>query len=166
MTRLLRLWRHLSSSRRSARRLFPHTTLQAIQASIADGESRHRAEVRVVIEAALPLASVWQGHGARARAHELFSHYRLWDTEDNSGVLVYLNLADHKIEIVPDRSVGRALKPADWQSICATMSAGFARAAYHDSVLAALTQLHTLLAQHYPRSGPQHNQLSDRPLML
>jgi uncharacterized membrane protein len=161
-----RLWRHLSSTKSAARRLFPAASLQAIQAAIAAGEVAHRAEVRVIIEAALPLAFVLQGGSARRRAVELFTHYRVWDTEENCGLLLYINLADHKVEIIADRGVDHAVGKKDWQAICQTVTAGFAAGVYHDSVPAALAQLNLLLIRHYPQIGPQHNQLSDKPVML
>lgn len=161
-----RLWRHLISTRHTARKLFPPTALHAIQSAIAAGEVTHRAEVRVVIEARLPLAFVLQGGTARGRAVELFGHYRIWDTEENCGLLLYINLADHKVEIIADRGVDRAVGKKDWQAVCRTVTEGFAGGAYHDSVPAALAQLNLLLTRHYPQIGPQHNQLSDKPVML
>ena len=161
-----RLWRHLVSTRHAARRLFPATALHAIQSAIAAGEVTHRAEVRVIIEARLQLAFVLQGGSARRRAVELFGHYRIWDTEENCGLLLYINLADHKVEIVADRGVDRAVGAKDWQAVCRTITEGFAGGSYHDSVPAALAQLNLLLTRHYPQIGPQHNQLSDKPVML
>jgi uncharacterized membrane protein len=161
-----RLWRHLVSTRHTARKLFPAASLQAIQSAIAAGEIKHRAEVRVVIEAALPLAFVLQGGSSRHRAVDLFTHYRVWDTEENSGLLLYINLADHKVEIIADRGVDRMVTKAEWLAVCRTVTAGFAKNAYHDSLPAALAQLNLLLTTHYPQIGEQHNQLSDKPVML
>jgi len=162
----VRLLRHLRSTRTTARRAFPSTTLKAIQASIGEGEQRHRAQVRVIVEAALSLGAVRRGESARQRAHELFSHYRIWDTEENSGVLIYLNLADHRVEIVTDRTVGRALKRADWESVCSTMTRSFASGIYHDGALEGLAQLNRLLALHFPQTSQHKNEISNRPLML
>ncbi|RXZ36893.1 TPM domain-containing protein [Oxalobacteraceae bacterium CAVE-383] len=161
-----RLWRHIVTTRHAARKLFPASALQVIQSAIATGEVTHRAEVRVVIEAALPIAFVLRGGSARHRAVELFSHYRIWDTEENCGLLLYINLADHKVEIVADRGVDRAVGKKDWQDICGMITAGFAAGEYHESIPIALAQLNLLLTRHYPQLGPQHNQLSDKPLML
>jgi uncharacterized membrane protein len=161
-----RLWRHLVTTKHTARRLFPAASLQAIQSAIAAGEVTHRAEVRVIIEAALPLAFVLQGGTARRRAVELFTHYRVWDTEENCGLLLYINLADHKVEIVADRGVDRAVGKKDWQAVCQTVTSGFSAGVYHDSVPAALVQLNLLLTGHYPQIGAHHNQLSDKPVML
>lgn len=166
MTRSQRLFAHLRATRKQARTLFPAVTLQALQGCIAAGEKQHRAEIRVIVEAALPLTAIWRGESARARAHELFSHYRIWDTEENCGILVYINVADHKVEILPDRGVGKALKREDWHTVCQTMTRGFAAGNYHDSLLQAMTQLNHLLTQHFPDQSGHKNQLSDRPLML
>src|SRR5450830_228903 len=166
MAKLNRLFKHLTATRSQARNLFPRSTLQAVQACIAAGEKQHRAEIRLIVEAALPLNTVLRGESSRTRAHELFSHYRIWDTEENCGILIYINVADHKVEILPDRIVGRALKRDDWHAVCQTMTRGFAEKKYHDCLLLALTQLNELLAVHFPDQDKHKNQLSDRPLIL
>ncbi|WP_019141707.1 TPM domain-containing protein [Noviherbaspirillum massiliense] len=166
MKTISRLLRHLCTNSRSGQRAFPAPTLKAIEAAIAEGETRHRAEVRLIIEAALNAQAVLGGMTARERARELFAHYRIWDTEENCGVLVYINLADHQVEIVADRGVGRAIAANDWQGICRMMTAGFARGDFHHSVLSALGHLHDLLAAHFPDDGSSRNQLPDRPVIL
>lgn len=166
MHKIRRMLRHLFTTTASGRRCFPPHTLKAIRSAIANGERQHRAEVRMIIEAALPLSAVLDGIPSRGRARELFTRYRIWDTEENCGVLIYINLADHKVEIVADRAVGRALSASEWQAVCRTMTAGFARGEFHESTVAGLQQLNDLLAQHFPADGSQANQLPDRPLVL
>ena len=166
MTKISRFFRHLFMTSAAARKAFPAQALQAIQATVAAGEKLHRAEVRLIIEPALPLGELLQGTHSRARARELFSLYRVWDTEENCGVLVYINLADHKVEIIADRASGRALTPADWKCVCKTMTDGFAQGVYEQSVLAALEMLNGLLHQHFPGEGDSTNELSDRPLIV
>lgn len=163
-----RLLRHLASTRATARRAFPSATLKAIQAGIAEGERRHRAQVRFIVEAALSGGAVWRGESARQRAHELFARYRIWDTEENCGVLVYVNLADHKVEIVADRGAGHAVTRQQWQEVCQAMTAGYAGDDYHGSTLAALERLNAILAAAMPRGGEDkdRNELSDKPLVL
>jgi uncharacterized membrane protein len=166
MKKFPRLLRHLFTTTAAGRRAFPPHTLKAIQAAIARGEKLHRAEVRLVIEPGLPIPEVLNGASSRERARDLFSHYRIWDTEENCGVLIYVNLADRKVEIVADRGVGRALGAGDWQAVCRTMTSGFAHGAFHDSVIAALEQLNALLQQHYPADGSTANELPNRPLII
>ena len=166
MNKFSRFCRHLFMTSATARKAFPAQALQTIQAAVAAGEKLHRAEVRLIIEPAMPFGDLMQGTHSRARARELFSLYRVWDTEDNCGVLLYINLADHKVEIVADRASGRALAPGDWKAVCKSMTDGFAKGVYEQSVLAALATLNGLLHQHFPGHGDSTNELSDRPLIV
>lgn len=166
MNKLKRFWRHLTATRASGQRAFPRKVLDEIQKTIAEGETLHRAEVRLIIEPALPLGDILDGMHPRARARELFSDYRLWDTEENSGVLIYLDLADHQVEIVADRGVGRLVQAGEWQAICDTMIRELHRGAYRDGTIAALQQLNALLHMKLPANGQRPNQLSDKPIIL
>ena len=110
--KMRRAWRHWKSSAAEARRAFPDATLDAIAEAIDQGERTHRGEVRLIIEKALPLEAAWAGVTNRQRAVNLFADYGVWDTEDNCGVLIYVNLAEHKIDIVADRaSTARSTPP-------------------------------------------------------
>jgi uncharacterized membrane protein YgcG len=166
MSKLSRLFAHLRTTSAAGRRRFPPATLKAIEETIAAGETLHRAEVRLIVEPALGMQALLNGMPARERARELFAHYRVWDTEENCGVLVYVNLADRKVEIVADRGVGKAVAAKEWHAICRTMTQGFAQGAFHDSVIGALRQLNALLERHYPDDGSARNQLSDKPIVL
>ncbi len=168
MSMFKRTIRHLSAGRAAARRAFPAQTLKALQDAIGAGEATHRAQLRLIIESALDLSALREGVSARARAHALFSQYRIWDTEENVGVLVYINLADRAVEIVTDRAVGGAIGRSHWQAVCAAMTAGFARGQFHDSALAGVTEINRLLQLHFPDTGgtARGNELSDRPVIL
>jgi len=161
--RALKHWRGTPATARTA---FPGTTLKAIETAIAEGEQRHRAEVRLIVEAALTPGMAYQGVTNRERARELFAHYGVWDTEDNCGVLIYINLAEHQVDIVADRHVGRRITPEQWQGICRTMTAGFANGNYHDSTLQALGELNSLLQHHFPATGERSNQLPNEAILL
>jgi uncharacterized membrane protein len=164
--KLGRALRHLLSTGNEAERAFPPDTLAAIAEAITAGEQTHRGEVRLVVEKSLPLSAVWEGVTNRQRAISLFADYGIWDTEDNCGVLIYVNLADHKVDIVADRGINRKIEPATWQAICNTMTAGFAQGRFHDAVLDAVGQVNALLRQHFPSNGSRANELPDKPLML
>jgi hypothetical protein len=164
--RLARLWRHWRSTAAQGRRIFPPATLDAIGKAITAGEQTHRSELRLIVEHGMPFDALWAGMGIRARALALFAEYGIWDTEDNCGVLVYVNLAEHRIEIVTDRQVGRKIDNIVWKRVCATMTQGFARGDFHAATLAALDQVNTLLAEHFPAQGKRANELPDRPIIL
>jgi uncharacterized membrane protein len=161
-----RTWRHASSSSAAARRAFPPATLKAIGDAITAGEQTHRGEVRLIVEKAMPLGLVWRGASNRERALALFAEYAMWDTEEHCGVLLYVNLADRKVEIVADRGIDRKIDAPTWQQVCATQTAGYARGEFHDSTLAAIAQVNALLRQHFPATGPRPNELPDEPIML
>ncbi|QJD98927.1 TPM domain-containing protein [Massilia forsythiae] len=164
--RLRRTLRHWFSTRADAERAFPAAAQAALAQAIGAGELTHRGEVRLVVEKALPVALAWAGVSNRQRALALFADYGIWDTEDNCGVLIYVNLADRKVDIVADRGIDRRIDGATWQAICATMTAGFARGDFEGATLAALEQVNALLRAHFPADGRRANELPDGPLML
>jgi len=165
-SRFKRALRHATTTQATGRKAFPAATLTAIAAAIADGERAHRAEVRLIVEAALPFDAAFANIGNRDRARALFAEYGVWDTEENCGVLIYVNLAEHQIDIVADRNVGRLIADAEWQAVCATMTAGFKQGEFHASTLAALAQLAALLARHFPSDGARPNQLPNDAVIL
>jgi len=166
-SKLRRALRHWRSTRSAAARAFPEASLTAIAAAIAAGERTHRGEVRLVVEKALPVSAAWSGVSNRQRAIALFADYGIWDTEDNCGVLIYVNLADRKVDIVADRGIDRKIDAATWQAVCNTMTQGFAHGDYHGATLAAVEQVNELLRRHFPSNGgARPNELPDHPLML
>jgi uncharacterized membrane protein len=165
---IMRLLRHLFSTRASGRKAFPAHSLQAILKTIKHGESLHRAELRLMIEPALEFSDLLSGMQSRQRAHELFAQYRVWDTEENSGILLYLNLADHQLEIIADRGVGPLLTSLEWQHVSRIMTSGFAAGRFEESAVQAIEELNAMLHKVLPaREGVDNpNELPDRPLML
>ena len=164
--RLRRLWRHWRSSAAAGRRAFPPATLAAVGAAIAAGEREHRGELRLIVEAALPLHAAWAGMGNRQRAVALFAEHGIWDTEDNCGVLIYVNLAERKVDIVADRAIARRIDGATWQALCNTLTQGYMQGRFHDSTLAAVAGVNALLRSHFPAEGARANELPDQPLIL
>jgi uncharacterized membrane protein len=164
--RLGRQWRHWTSTTARARALFPDDTLAAIGSAITAGEQRHRGELRLIVESAMPSELIWNDTPIRQRALNLFAEYGVWDTEDNCGVLIYVNLAERKVEIVADRQIARQIEAATWQQVCRAMTEGYARGQFRDSTLAAIEQVNVLLATAFPAEGARANELPDRPIVL
>jgi uncharacterized membrane protein len=165
--RLRRFFRHLVADHVSVRRAFPKAALAQIEAAIAKGEKRHRGQVRFAVEPALPLVRVRHGVTPRERAIEAFGLLRIWDTEENCGVLVYLLLADRDVEIVADRGIHGHVGAAAWEAVCRKMETAFREGRFAEGVEAGLADINALLAQHYPRDGnARANELPDRPVVL
>lgn len=163
----MRWIRHLFLDELALRRAFPAATLEAIARAVAEQERRHRGELRVAIEGGLPIQALAAGRSAHERALEHFARLRVWDTEDNAGVLVYLLLADHRVEIVADRGIHARVGAAAWEAICGAMQREFAAGRYEEGLRSGLAAISDLLAQHFP-AGPEANpnELPDKPVLL
>lgn len=161
-----RLFKHWFTTRSAIMRAFPPESLKAIESAVTEGERRHRAEVRLIIEHCLPTVAVLARLRPRQRAMTLFSQFRVWDTEENCGVLVYINMADRAVEIVPDRAVTRLITRDEWRAACNTITTGFAQEEFRDSLVAAMKQLNDLLEKHFPANGAHPNQLPNQPIVL
>ncbi|HEY1629023.1 MAG TPA: TPM domain-containing protein [Tepidisphaeraceae bacterium] len=148
------------------RRHFPARTLDAIQHAIADGESHHDGQVCFAIEGSLRLAALLRGFTPRQRAADVFSHLRVWDTRNNSGVLIYVLLADRAIEIVADRGIAAKISESQWKSICIQMQTRFAAREFERGAIDGIEAVSKLLAQHFPPVGGKANELPDRPVLL
>ncbi len=164
--RLSRQWRHWTSTASKGRTMFSDESLAAIGAAITAGEQRHRGEVRLIVENSMPSEAIWADMSNRQRAIALFAEYGVWDTEDNCGVLIYVNLAEHKVDIVTDRAIGRKIDAATWQQVCGSMTQGFKRGEFKASTLAAIEQVNAMLEQHFPSTGARANELPDHPIVL
>ncbi len=161
-----RLLRHLLADQWSVRRAFPPAAMRAIRDQIGAQEKRHNGELRFAVEAALPLPGLWRGQDARSRAVELFGQLGVWDTEHNSGVLIYLLLADQRVEIVADRGIHGKVGATAWESICGEMQRAFAAGHFERGVCAGVAAISDLLATHYPPAGDDSNELPDEPVVL
>ena len=161
-----RILKHLAVPHRVALRSFPRAALTKIESAIRDSEQQHDGELRFAVEGGLHLASLWHGQSPRARAVELFSQLRVWDTEHNSGVLLYVQLVDRRIEIVADRGINAKVEQASWDGICNRMQAAFRQRRYEQGALAAIDEVTELLARHFPPVGTNPNELPDKPVVL
>ena len=148
-------------------RAFPRKTLSAIEKCIASQEKRHRGELRFVVEGGLPVGPYFSGQTAHERALEIFSLHRVWDTEDNAGVLIYLMLADQRVELVADRGIDAKVGDAAWDAICRGMQSEFAAGRFEAGALLGIEAISDLLAVHFPPGhGIDINELPDAPVLL
>lgn len=161
-----RVLRHLVTPGWVARRIFPRAILGRIEEAIRTSERAHDGELRFALEAGLPLATLLAGLTPRERAVEVFSRLRVWDTERNSGVLIYLQLVDRDIEIVADRGIAAQVPQATWDAICGRMEQAFRSGRFEQGVLEGIREITGLLARHFPPRGANTDELPDRPALL
>lgn len=163
---LRRLIKHLSMSRWQLRRYFPENSLRAIEQAIKASETGHQGEIRFAAEAALDGAALFRDQSSRERAIDLFSELRIWDTEHNNGVLIYLLLADRRVEIIADRGIHTKAGDAAWGKICRDMESYFQRAEYEAGVIAGIQAVTQHMILHYPTGHNTRNELPDQPVLL
>jgi uncharacterized membrane protein len=145
-------------------RAFPAAALKKIESAIQASETTHDGELRFVVEAGLPLGFL--KHKTRYRAESLFSELKVWDTEHNSGVLIYVQLVDRRIEIVADRGIAAKVPQSEWDAVCRTMESAFKKKNYLEGSLLAIADITKLLARHFPPQGRNPNELPDKPVVI
>ena len=161
-----RIGKHLLEHRWRARRLFPPRVLAAIEQAIKTGETTHSGQVRFVVEGALDGAPLFRDQPARERALDIFSQLRIWDTAHNNGVLIYLLLADRKVEIVADRGIDAKVGAAGWARICAGMEADFRAGQFESGSIRGIEATSQQLARFFPAHGKGPNELPDAPVVM
>ena len=140
--------------------------MQAVESAIRASETTHDGELLFVVEAGLHPLSLARGLSARQRAHEVFAAQRVWDTERNSGVLIYVQLVDRRIEIVADRGITAKVAQQDWDAVCRRMESAFREKRFEPGALHAIGEITALLVHHFPPCGENPNELPDRPVVL
>ena len=161
-----RFWRHLLMSPARERLAFPRATLDAIEREIAAQEGTHGGQVVLVVEAELTTAQLWHEVGSRERARQVFAERGVWNTEHNNGILVYLLLADRRVEIVADRGIDARVAPVEWHAICRMMEEHFRAGRYQEGAVAGVRAVSALLARHFPGAERGRNELPDRPVLI
>lgn len=154
--RLLHLW----FDETDARRIVPPALADRLAQMVASSEARHGGEVRLCVEGSLPLSYLWRqvrqrlpmAQVLRERALMMFAKLGVWDTVGRNGVLVYLNLAAHAIEIVPDRALAASVPQAQWQAIADSLAGALRQRQFEAGLTGALAAVTELMVQHAPQA--------------
>ncbi|MBL8306448.1 MAG: TPM domain-containing protein [Rubrivivax sp.] len=157
LQRIRRLLKHRWLDEDDAARALGAPALARLEARVAASEQAHSGEIRLCIEAGLPLSYLWRDATPRQRAVTMFGKLRVWDTEHNNGVLIYLLLAEHAIEIVADRGLARHVPQAQWDALLGGMREAFRAGRYEEGLAAAVDRVDALLRQHFPLAPGQAN---------
>lgn len=163
---LKRLSRHIFSLPNAVDNCFSKATMQHIESAIASSERTHLGEIRFAVESDLSMLEIFRKKSAKKRAIEVFSQLRVWDTEQNNGVLIYLLLADHDFEIVADRGIHQYVGSDGWESLSKQMEALFRQGKFEAGVLHGIAEIGALLAKHYPATGENNNELPNAPVII
>ena len=150
----------------SAHRYFNKQDRQEIAKAVQQAEKGHVGEIQVVIEGHIPCSQAYY-QNTRLRAQQLFAELGVWDTELNSGVLLYLNLCERKVEIVIDRGLKNATQPETWYEICQSMVNHLAQKQYLFAVRSGIEEIGKVLDQYYVNNdSADQNELPNAPIIL
>ncbi len=168
MVKLQRFFTHMFYPLTASRLKLSANDLEELTQAVRTSEQRHSGEVRVVIEAALDASDLRAGRTSRERAEELFSELRIWDTEENCGILLYILGADRQFEIVADRGIAAQVSQSEWERISHLIEEKFHSGAFLAGLKLGLQEISALLAQHFPAANhdTSRNELPDKPLVL
>lgn len=166
MTRLQRIIKNMFTLPYHARQVFSEHILHDLENTIRESEKLHRGEIRLVVEHGLDVWDVINGLTARERAIDLFSHMRVWDTEENTGVLIYILFSEHQIEIIADRGIHRRVEEGYWQALCQEMENAFRTGHYREGTLRAIEDLTQTLKRYFPATLENTNELPNAPLVM
>lgn len=166
MVNLKRWFRHTFMPPWRWRLAFPENVLSAIEQAITQSEQLHNGELRFAVENALLPSWIWRGLSAKQRATDVFSTLRVWDTEHNSGVLIYVLLADREVHVLADRGIAKRVTQAEWDVIANTMQAHFGGGLFQQGALEGVQQITTLLAKFFPPDRKKSNELPNKPVII
>jgi len=161
-----RIIKHVFTPRWAVTRMFPAAAMKAIENAIRESERSHDGELRFAVEGGLKLWLVLHERTPRARAIEIFSQLRVWDTEHNSGVLIYVQAVDRHIEIIADRGINAKVEQRQWEAIAGRMQTEFRAQRYEAGVIEGMREITALLARHFPPTGANPDELPDAPVVL
>ncbi|NMC63193.1 MAG: hypothetical protein GYA55_08485 [SAR324 cluster bacterium] len=166
MNKIKRILNHFLTTHFAVKRYFPLDVRNRIAAKIAEVEKLHGGEIVFLVEANLPPWQLLHNISPRARALELFSRFRVWDTEENCGVLLYILLADRQVEIIADRGIDNKVGQEGWQKICDEMKEAFRQGEFEKATFRAIEQISEHLISYFPRHRGDINELPDQPVIL
>jgi uncharacterized membrane protein len=161
-----RLLRHLVANPALTRRHFSTTVRARIESAIREAESQHAGQICFAIETALPWRELLHGVTPRERAVEVFSRLRVWDTQANNGVLIYVMWADRAVEVIADRGISRQVAQAEWDEVCRGVEAQYAARRFADGSVAAVEGVSALLGRHFPSAIADADELPNQPVLL
>jgi len=99
---------------------------------------------------------------AAARAREQFLAQNLHATQSRTGVLIYVSLAEHHVEIVADTAIDQKVPQDFWQGIVDLLTAEIAAGRLAHGLVLAIEACGAALAEHFPRRPDDRNELPDR----
>jgi TPM domain len=166
MSKLKRFVKHSVTDKWAVSRAFSAASLNNIEAAIKRAEQGHNGQICFAVEASFDTPLLWNGVTPRQRAIDVFAMQRVWDTQLNNGLLIYLLLADRDVEIVADRGIAAKVQQSEWEAICHHMEKLFREKKFEQGAIIGIEEVAKLLRAHFPHPRDKGNEISDKPIIL
>ncbi len=163
---IIRFVKHMFSHPWQAKRHFSAAALKNIEQAIQASEKKHAGEIRFIVETGLHPIEILYKKTPKKRALQLFGSLNIWDTEHNNGVLIYLLLVDRDVEIVADRGIHQHVGNNGWEKICHDMEVLFRKSEFEAGVLQGVAEISAELEKHFPITGLNKNEISNKPIIF
>ncbi len=102
----------------------------------------------------------------RRRAIALFKAAAERRTVGRTGILIYLSMAEHRAEIVADEAITKVTTPDTWGEAMAALLVELKQGRVADGMVAAIQRVGAVLAEHFPRSATDTNEIPDKLIEL
>lgn len=95
-----------------------------------------------------------------------FQHNRLRNTEDSTGILIYISLYERRVKVLGDDGINTKLTQDDWQHICDTIIARFKTKQYTNGIVEGISLSGKLLAEHFPIKEGDKDELANELVII
>lgn len=102
----------------------------------------------------------------RRRALQFFKSSAEKRTRNRVGILLYVSLSEHRAEIIADQAIHSKTSPECWGDAMAVLVEGFRNGNPADGMAGAVGKIALVLAEHFPKTGDDINELPDRLIEL
>ena len=87
-------------------------------------------------------------------------------TVGRTGILIYLSMAEHRAEIVGDEAITAVTTPDIWGEAMAALLTEVKAGRPADGIVAAVGLIGAVLAQHFPKTSADSNEIPDKLIEL
>ena len=102
----------------------------------------------------------------RRRAVAMFKAAAERRTVGRTGILIYLSMAEHRAEIIGDEAITKVTTPETWGEAMAALLVEVKQGRVGDGIVAAIEQVGVVLAEHFPRTDADVNEIPDKLIEL
>jgi putative membrane protein len=102
----------------------------------------------------------------RRRAIAIFQAAAAGRTSGRTGILIYLSMAERRAEIVADEAILKVADEHTWGEAMTALLTEVRQGRPGDGIVAAIERIGAVLAEHFPRSPTDVNEIPDKLIEL